>query len=75
MCLSVPGKIVKIQENVGTVEIGSIKREVFLHLVPEVTIGEYVLIHAGCAIETIDEEEANKTLELIRELDQDEICQ
>lgn len=74
MCLSVPGKIVKIQENVGTVEIGSIKREVFLHLVPEVTIGEYILIHAGCAIETIDEEEANKTLELIRELDQNEIC-
>jgi len=74
MCLSVPGKVIKIKENVGTVEIGSIKREVFLHLVPEVTIGEYILIHAGCAIETIDEEEANKTLELIRELDQDEIC-
>lgn len=74
MCLSVPGKVVKIQENVGTVEIGSIKREIFLHLVPEVTIGDYILIHAGCAIETIDEEEANKTLELIRELDQDEIC-
>ena len=74
MCLSVPGKIVKIQENVGTVEIGSIKREVFLHLVPEVIIGDYILIHAGCAIETIDEEEANKPLELIRELDQNEIC-
>ncbi len=74
MCLSVPGKVVKIHENVGTVEIGSIKREVFLHLVPDVTIGEYILIHAGCAIETIDEEEANKTLDLIRELDQNEIC-
>ena len=74
MCLSVPGKVIKIKENVGTVEIGSIKREVFLHLVPEVTIGEYILIHAGCAIETIDEEEAKKTLELIRELNQNEIC-
>ena len=74
MCLSVPGKVVKIQDNVGTVEIGSIKRDVFLNLVPEVTIGKYVLIHAGCAIEIIDEEEVNKTLELIRELEQDEIC-
>ncbi|MCT8976681.1 HypC/HybG/HupF family hydrogenase formation chaperone [Clostridium sp. CX1] len=74
MCLSVPGKIVKIQDSIGTVEIGTIKREVFLHLVPEVKAGEYVLIHAGCAIETIDEEEAEKTLKIIRELDYDEIC-
>ena len=74
MCLSVPGKVIKIRDTVGTVEIGTVKRDVFLHLVPEIKVGEYVLIHAGCAIETIDEEEVEKTLEIIRELDQHEIC-
>ena len=73
MCLAVPGKVLSIKENLGIIAIGSIKREVFMHLVPEVNIGEYVLVHAGCAIETIDEDEAQITLELIKELAQDEI--
>jgi len=73
MCLAVPGKVISIKENLGLVAVGSIKREVFMHLVPEVNIGEYVLVHAGCAIQTMDEEEAQIILELIRELAQDEV--
>jgi len=74
MCLAVPGKVLSIENNKGVVEIGNMRREVFMHLLPDVRVGEYVLVHAGCAMETIDEEEAEKTLELIKELVGDEIC-
>lgn len=74
MCLAVPGKVVEIDNYKGIVEIGNLKREVFMHLVPNTKIGQYVLVHAGCAIETIDEEEAAKTLEIIKELSENEIC-
>lgn len=74
MCLGVPGKVVEINESKAIIEVGNIKREVFVHLVPDVKLGEYVLVHAGCAIHTIDEEEALKTLEILKELAEDEIC-
>lgn len=74
MCLAVPGKILSIDDYKGLVEIGNMKREVFIHLIPDVKVGQYVLVHAGCAIQTIDEEEAAKTLELIKELIDNEIC-
>jgi len=73
MCLAVPGKVLSIENNKGVIEIGNMRREVFMHLLPDVKVGEYVLVHAGCAMETIDEEEAKKTLELIKELAEDEI--
>ncbi|MBU3188794.1 HypC/HybG/HupF family hydrogenase formation chaperone [Clostridium bowmanii] len=68
MCLAVPGKVVKIEGNKGIVEIGNVRREIFMHLVPDVCVDEYVLVHAGCAIETIDEEEAKITLDAFKEL-------
>ncbi|AGK95147.1 HypC/HybG/HupF family hydrogenase formation chaperone [Clostridium pasteurianum] len=74
MCLAVPGKVLKIDNYKGVVEIGNMKREVFMHLIPDIKVGQYVLVHAGCAIETIDEEEAAKTLEIIKELSENEIC-
>lgn len=74
MCLAVPGKVLKIDNYKGVVEIGNMKREVFMHLIPDIKVGEYVLVHAGCAIQTIDEEEAAKTLEIIKELSENEIC-
>lgn len=74
MCLAIPSKVVEINDLKAVVEVSNIKREVFLHLVPGVKVGQYVLVHAGCAIETIDEEEALKTLEILKELDEDEIC-
>lgn len=74
MCLGVPGKILEINEFKAIIEVGNVKREVFIQLVPEVKIGEYVLVHAGCAIQIVDEEEALKTLEILKELAEDEIC-
>ena len=68
MCLAVPGKVLSLDGNKGIVEIGNMKREVFMHLVPEVAVNEYVLVHAGCAIEMVDEEEAKITLEIFKEL-------
>ncbi|MHC1682118.1 MAG: HypC/HybG/HupF family hydrogenase formation chaperone [Clostridiaceae bacterium] len=74
MCLGVPGKVIEINESKAIIEVGNVKREVFIHLVPDVKLEEYVLVHAGCAIHIIDEDEAVKTLEILKELAEDEIC-
>lgn len=74
MCLAIPGKVLNIDGNKGIVEIGNMRREVFMHLVPEATVDEYVLVHAGCAIQMIDEEEAKITLDILKEIAQNEIC-
>ncbi|AKN30469.1 hydrogenase assembly protein HupF [Clostridium carboxidivorans P7] len=74
MCLAVPGKLINRKENRGTVEIGALQREIFIHLVPDVKVGEYVLVHAGCAIEIINEKEAFKTLQILKEIGEHEIC-
>ena len=74
MCLAIPGKVLSLDGNKGVVEIGNMKREVFMHLVPDAVVDEYVLVHAGCAIQLIDEEEAKITLDILKELAQNEIC-
>lgn len=68
MCLGVPGKVLKIDGRKSEVEIMGVTREVSLELLKQVKLGDYVLIHAGCAIQVIDEDEAQKTLELFNEL-------
>ncbi len=76
MCLSIPGKLIEITSEldatfrVGKVSFDGIIKEVSLTLVPEATIGDYVLVHVGAAISTIDEEEAKKTFELLKQLDE-----
>ena len=70
MCLSIPSKIVEIDEdNMATVDTMGIKRQVSLDLVlDEVGIGDYILIHVGFAMNKIDEEEALQSLELYQEI-------
>jgi hydrogenase expression/formation protein HypC len=68
MCLAIPGKIIEIEKNVAKVNVGGILRDISLDLCPDVSIGEYVLIHAGFAIQKVDEEEAKETLELLRKM-------
>lgn len=68
MCLAVPGKVVKIEEKECLVEIMGVSREISIELLKDVNIGDYVLIHAGCAIQKLDEEEALRTIELFKEL-------
>ncbi len=70
MCLSIPSKIVVIDEdNMATVDTMGIKRQVSLDLMlDEVGIGDYILIHVGFAMSKIDEEEALQSLELYQEM-------
>ena len=70
MCLAIPAKIISISEESAMAEIGNVTREVSLMLLPEAEINDYVLIHAGYAIQKIDEDEAFKTLELLKQMDE-----
>jgi hydrogenase expression/formation protein HypC len=75
MCIGFPGKIISIdQDNYAIIDISGTRREVCLDLVDEaVTIGDYVISHAGYAIHRIDEELAKDKLDLLRELLENEI--
>nr|WP_320148108.1 HypC/HybG/HupF family hydrogenase formation chaperone [uncultured Anaeromusa sp.] len=68
MCLAVPAQIVKREDMLATVDVGGVQRQVSMLLLPEAQIGEYVLIHAGFAMQLIDEEEAKLTWSLLREM-------
>jgi len=70
VCLAIPGKIVDIdkKKEYATIDYGDgTKRKANITLV-EVKIGEYILVHAGFAIQVLDEKEANETLDLFREM-------
>jgi len=74
MCLSIPGKLIEITSELdetfrlGKVSFDGVLREVSLTLVPEANVGDYVLVHVGAAISTIDEVEAKKTFDLLKQL-------
>ncbi len=68
MCLGIPVKIIEIEKNVARVDAGGLLRDVSLDLCPDASVGDYVLIHAGFAIQRLDEEEAEETLELLRQM-------
>ena len=68
MCLAVPSKIVSITDQLGKVDIGGVIKEVNLCLLEDAQVGDYVIIHAGYAIQRIDEDEAQVTLQLFREM-------
>jgi hydrogenase expression/formation protein HypC len=74
MCLAIPGKVTEVYEQQGMrmakVQFGGITREACLEYVPETTVGQYVLVHVGFAISTVDEEEAQRTYQLLEEMDQ-----
>lgn len=71
MCLGVPMQVKTIENEMAICEIDGVQREASLMMIDDVAIGDYVLIHAGFAIERIDEEEARLTLRALREaLDQ-----
>ena len=74
MCLAIPGKIISIQETddlmrSGKVSFGGIVKDINLAYVPEAKVGEYVIVHVGFALSTMDEEEAQKTLNLLQEME------
>jgi len=67
MCLAIPSKIIKIEDNVATIDIDGVQREVSLLLLEDAMVGEYVIVHAGFAIQRIEEAAAMETLNLLRE--------
>jgi len=74
MCLAIPGKIVSIDNDdpltrMARVSFGGIVRQVCLACVPDARVGDYALVHAGFAINVIDEDEAARTLACIREME------
>lgn len=68
MCLAVPSRIVEIKDQVATVDVDGVTREASLMLLDDVSVGDYVIVHAGFAIERIDEEIAQETLKDMREM-------
>ncbi|MCX8117028.1 MAG: HypC/HybG/HupF family hydrogenase formation chaperone [Desulfobacterota bacterium] len=68
MCLGIPGQIVEIEKDVAKVDVGGVTREISIELCPDVSVGDYVLIHSGFAIHKVDEAEAQETLRILNEL-------
>ncbi|NPV60447.1 MAG: HypC/HybG/HupF family hydrogenase formation chaperone [Actinobacteria bacterium] len=68
MCLAVPAEVVELMDDdLAVIEIGGVRKEISLMLVDGAEVGDFVLVHAGFAIEKVDPEEARKTLELLEE--------
>ncbi len=67
MCLGIPGRVVEIRGDHALIDYGGVTREANISLV-DVKEGDYVIVHAGFAIEILDREEAEKTIELWKEL-------
>ena len=68
MCLGIPMKVIKIDGDEGMVESGGLRKKANLSLIKNVKPGEYILMHAGFAIEKVKEDEARKTLKALEEL-------
>ena len=68
MCLAIPALVKSIDGSLAEVEVGGVTRQASLQLTPEARVGDYVLLHTGYAISTIDEEEAGETLKLLQEI-------
>jgi hydrogenase expression/formation protein HypC len=67
MCLAIPGKVVSIDDKIAVIDFGGVQRETNISLV-EVKPGDYVIVHAGFAIQTVDELDALETIKLWEEL-------
>lgn len=72
MCLGIPGKIIDIYEKdglkMGKIDFGGVARETCLEYVPEAKLGDYALVHVGFVLNLISEQEANETMQLLREI-------
>jgi hydrogenase expression/formation protein HypC len=73
MCLSIPGKVISIDETIpelkmGKVNFGGVVKEVCLQWLDDVKVGDYVLVHVGFALSKVDEKEALSTINMLREM-------
>jgi len=75
MCLAIPGKIVSIRgedplERMGKIDFGGILKDASLAYVPEASVGDYVIVHVGFALSRVDEDEAHKVFEYLKEMEE-----
>lgn len=68
MCLAVPAKIIKVKDNKAEAEFGNLIKAIDVSFLDNAKVGDYVIVHAGFAIQKIDKEEAKKTLDLLNEI-------
>ncbi|GAB1333624.1 HypC/HybG/HupF family hydrogenase formation chaperone [Streptomyces sp. E-15] len=72
MCLAVPGKVVSIDHRAdpltGLIDFGGVQKQACLEYLPDVRVGEYVIVHVGFALQRLDEESARASLELFEQL-------
>ncbi|PYG88420.1 hydrogenase expression/formation protein HypC [Ruminiclostridium sufflavum DSM 19573] len=68
MCLGLPAKVLSIDGNNSTVEMMGVSNTISIELLENVKAGDYVLVHAGCAIQILDQEEALKTIEIFEDI-------
>ncbi|MCM8769697.1 MAG: HypC/HybG/HupF family hydrogenase formation chaperone [Candidatus Omnitrophica bacterium] len=68
MCLAVPMKVVTVKDGEAVVELGGVRRKIQIGLVDNVRRGDYVIVHAGFAIQKLDVKEARKTLQVLKQL-------
>lgn len=69
MCLGIPMRVVKIEGPFANVKTGGLTRRVNIQMVPKVKIGDYVIVHAGFAIEIINQDSAKETLSLFQQIE------
>lgn len=67
MCLAIPSKITRIDNNMATIDVDGVQRKASLLLLEDAEVGDFVIVHAGFAIQKIDEAAALETLEFLKE--------
>jgi len=68
MCLAIPSRIVKIEDQMAVIDVDGVTREASLLLLEDARVGDYVIVHAGFALHKIDEETARESLALLRDV-------
>ncbi|MEW6555948.1 MAG: HypC/HybG/HupF family hydrogenase formation chaperone [Elusimicrobiota bacterium] len=66
MCLAIPGKIISIEDKIADIDFGGINKKVSIDLLPEAKAGDYVIVHAGFAIQVLDIKDARERIELFK---------
>jgi hydrogenase expression/formation protein HypC len=69
MCLGIPLKIIELDGKLALAEMNGIKKKVRVDLLPDIRLGDYVMVHAGFALEKMEKQQAEETMEAILELD------
>lgn len=71
MCVAIPGKVIEIYEGESLIDFGKIKKRVNTFFIDNIQLGDYVLIHAGCGIEKVSEEEAIETMDIFKSISEE----